>query len=90
MEQAKVELRSVHGLRRKLVADFCMAAAKCRFPITIGKRNGQRVDATSILDVLALDVDQGTEVVLYAHGSRAKSALQDLVNLLGRDVGAFD
>ena len=46
------------------------------------------MDATSILGVMALGAKHGEEVVLSAEGEGADEALDQLVELLSRDLDA--
>lgn len=45
-------------------------------------RDGQRVDAKSILNVLTLGAGQGTEITLQAQGADAQEAVEALVRLI--------
>ncbi len=45
-------------------------------------RDGQRVDAKSILNVLTLGAGQGTEITLQAQGVDAQDAVEALVRLI--------
>ena len=45
-------------------------------------RDGQRVDAKSILNVLTLGAVQGTEVTLQAQGADAQDAVEAIVRLI--------
>ncbi len=45
-------------------------------------RDGQRVDAKSILNVLTLGAGQGTEITLQAQGADAQEAIEALVRLI--------
>ncbi len=44
-------------------------------------RNGQSVDAASILDLLSLGATQGTKLLLSAKGRQAEEVLDALVHL---------
>ena len=45
-------------------------------------RDGQRVDAKSILNVLTLGASQGTEITLQAQGVDAQEAVEALARLI--------
>ncbi len=45
-------------------------------------RDGQRVDAKSILNVLTLGAGQGTEITLQAQGADAQEAVEALARLI--------
>jgi phosphotransferase system HPr (HPr) family protein len=44
-------------------------------------RNGQSVDAASILDLLSLGATQGTELLLSANGRQAEEVIEALARL---------
>ena len=48
-------------------------------------RDSQRVDAKSILHMLTLGADQGTELIIEAKGPDAEEALDALVRLVESD-----
>ncbi len=47
------------------------------------QKDGQSVDATSILNLLSLAAPSGTELVLSATGAKADEALDALASLFG-------
>jgi phosphocarrier protein HPr len=48
-------------------------------------RDDQCVDAKSILHVLTLGADQGTEIILQAHGADAQQAIEAIARLVEND-----
>jgi phosphocarrier protein HPr len=86
MPQRRVVVGSKVGLHARPAAMFVQAAAKQPVRVTIAKAGGDPVDARSILSVLALDARGGDEVVLAADGDGADQALDELADLVGRDL----
>jgi phosphocarrier protein len=83
MAERRVAVADPDGLHARPAALFVKAAAALGVPVKIGKAGtDDRVDARSILSVLALDVRHGDEVVLSAEGDGADTALDRLVALL--------
>lgn len=52
-------------------------------------RDGQRVDAKSILHILTLGAECGTELMLEAQGIDAERAVDALAELIGSDFSAY-
>lgn len=88
MPERSVVIASKVGLHARPAALFCKAAAATGVPVTIRKPGGEPVPAASILSVLTLGANGGDEVVLAAAGDGAGAALDELVDLLSRDLDA--
>jgi phosphocarrier protein HPr len=86
MPERKVTVASSVGLHARPATLFVQAAAKQPVKVTIAKPGGDPVDARSVLFVLSLDVRGGQEVVLAAEGEGAEQALDQLTELLSRDL----
>lgn len=87
MSERTVVVASSHGLHARPAALFTQTAAKSGVAATI--RKGERtVDASSILGVISLGIDNGDEVVLTADGEGADEALDALEQLLLEDHDA--
>ncbi len=86
MPERRVTVGSKVGLHARPAAMFVQAAAKQPVKVTIAKVGGDPVDARSILSVLALDARGGDEVILAAEGDGADQALQELADLVSRDL----
>jgi phosphocarrier protein len=67
---------------------FVTAAADQGVPVTIRVGDGKPVSAASILAVLSLGAEKGTEVTLEAEGPGSDDALDALAALLARDLDA--
>ena len=52
-------------------------------------RDGHRVDAKSILHILTLGAECGTELTLEAQGADAEIAIDALAELIGGDFAAY-
>jgi phosphocarrier protein HPr len=86
-----VAVGSASGLHARPAALFVAAAARQPVPVTI--RTGvskKAVPARSMLGVLSLGAKRGTEVTLEADGDGAQAALDELADLLARDLDASD
>jgi phosphocarrier protein HPr len=74
------------GLHARPAAVFVKAAAEQPTKVSIRKPDGEPVDASSILSIMTLGVEQGDQVILSAEGDKADQALDTLVALLERDL----
>ena len=86
MPERTVVVASKAGLHARPAAVFVKAAAEQPAKVTIRKPDGDPVDASSILSIMTLGVEQGDEVVLSAEGDKADESLDTLVALLERDL----
>ncbi|HEY9411883.1 MAG TPA: HPr family phosphocarrier protein [Jiangellaceae bacterium] len=86
MPERTVVVASKAGLHARPAAVFVKAAAEQPAKVTIRKPDGDPVDASSILSIMTLGVEQGDEVVLSAEGDKADQSLDTLVALLERDL----
>lgn len=88
MPERKTVVASRSGLHARPAAVFVKAAAEQPTKVSIRKPDGRPVDASSILSIMTLGVEQGDEVILSAEGEHADGALDALVSLLERDLDA--
>jgi phosphocarrier protein HPr len=88
MPERRAVVGSKVGLHARPAARFVKAAARQPVKVTVAKAGAEPVDAASILDVLALDVRGGEEVVLAAQGDGAEQALEALVAVVEQDHDA--
>jgi len=86
--QRTVAVASQTGLHARPAALFVKAAADQGVPVKIRVGDGKPVPANSMLAVLSLGAEKGTEVTLQAEGPGAEEALDALVALLARDLDA--
>ncbi|MCC3763131.1 HPr family phosphocarrier protein [Glycomyces sp. TRM65418] len=88
MPERTVVVASEVGLHARPAALFVQAAAAQPVDVTIGKPDGEPVDARSILSVIGLDAKGGEPVVLRAEGEGAEAALDALEAVLATDHDA--
>lgn len=88
MATRTVTIASSVGLHARPAALFVEAASDTGLDVEISRPGEDPVDATSILGVMALGAKHGEEVVLSAEGEGADQALDQLVELLSRDLDA--
>lgn len=86
MPERTAVVASKAGLHARPAAVFVKAAAEQPTKVSIRKPDGEPVDASSILSIMTLGVEQGDQVVLSAEGEKADDALDTLVALLERDL----
>ncbi|PZF81821.1 HPr family phosphocarrier protein [Jiangella anatolica] len=86
MPERTAVVASKAGLHARPAAVFVKAAAEQPTKVSIRKPDGEPVDASSILSIMTLGVEQGDQVVLSAEGDKADAALDALVTLLERDL----
>ena len=87
MTQRQVTVGSSVGLHARPASLFVQAAAKAPVPVLIAKQ-GEPVDARSILSVIGLDARGGDTVVLSAEGTGADTVLDDLAAIVAADHDA--
>ncbi|TFB91569.1 HPr family phosphocarrier protein [Cryobacterium sp. HLT2-28] len=88
MPQRLATVRSASGLHARPAHVFVSAAKKCGLPITISVGDGEPVDATSILAIMALGADSGTTVMMSAEGENAAAELDRLAMIIETDQDA--
>lgn len=88
MAQRTVVVASQVGLHARPAALFTSAVIGSGIPVTVGRPGSPAVDARSILAVMGLAVKHGDAVELAATGSDADRVLDELVELLERDLDA--
>lgn len=86
MPERTAVVASKAGLHARPAAVFVKAAAEQPTKVSIRKPDGDPVDASSILSIMTLGVEQGDQVILSAEGEKANDALDALVALLERDL----
>lgn len=74
------------GLHARPASLFVKSAQATGIPVLIGRTSGEKVNAHSILAVMALGVKQGEEVELAAEGEGADAALDALAAMLASDL----
>lgn len=86
MVEREIEVVNRLGLHARAAAKLVGLAATfpCRIELS---RDGERVDAKSILGILLLAAGQGSRVVVRCDGEREKEALQAVVGLFADRFG---
>ena len=69
------------GLHARPAAEFVRCAGQFRSEVFI-LRNGRRLSAASMLEVLMADLNQGETAILEAHGPDADAAVERLAELI--------
>ncbi|GEO24248.1 HPr family phosphocarrier protein [Alicyclobacillus acidoterrestris] len=81
MVQQSVKIALVRGLAARPAAEFVKMASSFESRVRIG-RNGQWVDAKSILGVMSMALSQGDEIIVQVDGADEDVALASLVKFL--------
>jgi phosphocarrier protein len=74
------------GLHARPAAEFVKTASKFESEITVSK-DSMEVNGKSILGVMTLAAECGSELVLRATGTDAAAALEALADVATRDFG---
>jgi phosphotransferase system HPr (HPr) family protein len=84
MIERTVVIRNRLGLHARPAAEFVKTASRFTSDITLGK-DGSWVNGKSIMGVMTLAAECGSEVTVRAHGSDAEQAVDDLVACLAKE-----
>jgi phosphocarrier protein HPr len=76
-----IVIRNSQGLHARPADMFARLARQFQSRIEL-VREGRRVEASSIMDLLTLGAAQGTELILEAEGLDAEEAVEALVKLV--------
>ena len=85
----RVTLNNPQGLHARPADLFARRASKFESKIEVIK-SGHRVDGKSILDILTLAAEYGTELEIEATGRDAAAALDALVQLIESNFASDD
>jgi phosphocarrier protein HPr len=91
MPERTATIASRVGLHARPAAIFAEAAGEQPVEVTIalaGTPEDEAMDASSILSLMSLGAEHGTQVVLRAEGAGADEALDTLVQVLETDHDA--
>lgn len=88
MPKRTVTVGSASGLHARPAKIFVETASRQPVDVRIAVEGKKPAPARSLLSVLALGVEQGTEVTLEAEGAEADQVLDTLAELLARDLDA--
>ncbi len=84
--QARAVIRNQRGLHARASAKLVEAAARFSSHITVGK-DGQCVDASSIMGLMLLAAGKGSEVEISAAGEDAREAMTAILALIEAKFG---
>ena len=84
--EAKIQVLNKVGLHARPAVKFVKIAKRFNSKITVCK-DGECGDAKVLLQVLALDIQCGDEVVIKAEGPDADNAIRTLVELIENKFG---
>lgn len=76
-----VMITNERGLHARASAKFVELAATFDAQIEV-QRGEERVEASSIMDLLMLAAGPGTEIILHTEGAQAEEALNALIELV--------
>jgi len=85
----QVTVNSPQGLHARPAYALVEMAGQFRADIEI-IRNGEKADGKSILAILGLAAEQGTQLIIQASGEDAAQAVEALAELVLEDVGQDD
>ena len=80
----KVVVGNKQGLHARPAALFVQVANKFDARITV-RREEEEVNGKSIMGILMLGAEKGTEITIQADGEDAESALVELEKILGNE-----
>lgn len=86
MPSRTVTLRNPTGLHARPAKVFAQAAARTGLAVKVSK-DGNEVNAKSVLSVLTLDCHHGDEITISVEGEGAEDALAQLVALVEGGIG---
>ncbi|MCD6450183.1 MAG: HPr family phosphocarrier protein [Thermotogaceae bacterium] len=81
MREVKIKIKNRTGLHARPAAKFVETAKKFKSDITVFKGD-RSANAKNILQVLALGIDCGDEIILRGEGEDEEIAVKELVYLL--------
>ena len=80
----KVIVKNKQGLHARPAAMFVQVANKFEANITVS-RDEEKVNGKSIMGILMLGAEQGSEIILEAEGKDAEAALVELERVVNRE-----
>ena len=86
MPQREAEIVNKLGLHARAAAKLTQLAGRFKSDIWLS-RNGQRVNAKSIMGVMMLAASKGSSISIETNGEDENEALQALVDLIGNYFG---
>ncbi len=80
----KIMVKSKQGLHARPAALFVQVANKFESAISVS-RDDERVNGKSIMGILMLGAEHGSEIVIEAEGKDAEAALAELERILTKE-----
>lgn len=87
--EARVILSNKMGLHARPSTQIATAAARFAADVQLGK-DGLSVDAKSVLELLMLAAECGSELTISADGDDADAAVAEIVGLIENKFGELD
>ena len=81
----KLEVKNKQGLHARPAAMFVQVANKFDSRITV-KRDDEEVNGKSIMGILMLGAEKGSEIIIEADGDDAALAIAELEKILNAEV----
>ena len=86
MQQRELEIINKLGLHARAAAKLVQVASQFSSQIEVEK-NGQRVNGKSIMGVMMLAANQGSNITIYADGEDEQQSLDELEQLVKNRFG---
>jgi phosphocarrier protein HPr len=86
IEERRVKVRNRLGMHARPAAEFVKLAGNYRAEIMVAK-DGLEVNGKSIMGVLMLAAEKGSEMVIRGEGEDAQEAVEALAGLVRRGFG---
>lgn len=80
MASITVPVASPVGLHARPAALIAQAAATSCKPVTLQVANSERVDASSVMMVMTLDADHGTNVTVHCDDAATAQKIADIIS----------
>lgn len=84
----KISIKNKQGLHARPAALFVQLANKFDSRITV-KRNKEEVNGKSIMGILMLGAEKGSQVIIEAEGDDAEAAIVELEKILANEEENF-
>jgi phosphocarrier protein HPr len=84
--EGRTRIRNAHGLHARPAAEFVKLAATFRAEIWV-RKDELEVSGKSIMGLLMLAAEHGSELTIRAHGEDAPSAVSSLTRLIETRFG---
>jgi len=85
MIEREVVIRNKLGLHARPAALFVQTCSKYKSDLYIEK-NGNRINAKSIMGVMAIGVAQGEKIKIIADGKDEEKAIEDIIYLVENEL----